>query len=55
MSSVVLTDLPVVASLRYLLSLFRLPGESQEIERIMEAYSESFFKQQREGPEPNSR
>ncbi|KAH7647325.1 sec7 domain containing [Cryptosporidium bovis] len=37
----------VVMSLREVLGTFKLPGESQQIERIMESFSHEFFSQQK--------
>jgi hypothetical protein len=39
----------VVSALRVFLESFRLPGESQKIERITEAFAQSFFRQQKSG------
>ncbi|KAL8271258.1 hypothetical protein Esti_004824 [Eimeria stiedai] len=36
----------LVAALRDFLKAFRLPGESQQIERVMEAFADEFFRQQ---------
>lgn len=36
----------LVAALRKFLKTFRLPGESQQIERVMEAFADEFFRQQ---------
>ncbi|KAL8437169.1 hypothetical protein ACSSS7_001148 [Eimeria intestinalis] len=36
----------LVAALRDFLKAFRLPGESQQIERVMEAFANEFFRQQ---------
>ncbi len=36
------TDMDFVGALRYLLSDFRLPGESQKIDRIMEKFAGRF-------------
>ncbi|OEH73704.1 SEC7 domain-containing protein [Cyclospora cayetanensis] len=36
----------LVAALREFLRTFRLPGESQQIERVMEAFADEFFRQQ---------
>lgn len=36
----------LVAALRDFLRTFRLPGESQQIERVMEAFSDEYFRQQ---------
>ena len=40
-----LTGLSLLASLRTFLSSFRLPGEAQQIDRILVAFSEAAFKQ----------
>ena len=39
----------VVSALRVFLESFRLPGESQKIERITEAFAQSFFRQKKSG------
>ncbi|KAH8738874.1 hypothetical protein FG386_000740 [Cryptosporidium ryanae] len=44
----------VVASLREVLGTFKLPGESQQIERIMESFSQEFFWQQKINEDSNS-
>lgn len=36
----------LVAALRDFLKTFRLPGESQQIERVMEAFADEYFRQQ---------
>ncbi|CDJ49832.1 sec7 domain-containing protein, putative [Eimeria brunetti] len=40
------TGVGLVAALRDFLKTFRLPGESQQIERVMEAFADEFFRQQ---------
>ncbi|KAL8447904.1 hypothetical protein Emed_004199 [Eimeria media] len=40
------TGVGLVAALRDFLKAFRLPGESQQIERVMEAFADEFFRQQ---------
>ncbi|CDJ27700.1 sec7 domain-containing protein, putative [Eimeria mitis] len=40
------TGVGLVAALRNFLKTFRLPGESQQIERVMEAFADEFFRQQ---------
>ncbi len=37
------TDMDFVGALRYLLLDFKLPGESQKIDRIMEKFASRFF------------
>eukprot|EP00916_Digyalum_oweni_P018435 GHVL01030889.1.p1 GENE.GHVL01030889.1~~GHVL01030889.1.p1 ORF type:complete len:621 (-),score=165.10 GHVL01030889.1:1616-3370(-) len=38
-----LSGVPLVGALRMLLNSFRLPGEAQEIERLMESFSKGYF------------
>ncbi|AFZ81715.1 Sec7 domain-containing protein [Theileria equi strain WA] len=40
------SGLPVVMAIRYFLSSFRLPGESQQIERIIETFAKVYFESQ---------
>ena len=35
-----LSSLPLDAALRYFLSLFKLPGEAQQIDRILQAFAD---------------
>lgn len=44
LESLNLKDLSVLESLKYYLSLFELPGESQKVERILEAFAKQYTK-----------
>lgn len=44
LESLNLKDLTVLESLKYYLSLFELPGESQKVERILEAFAKQYTK-----------
>ncbi|GMH07682.1 hypothetical protein Nepgr_009522 [Nepenthes gracilis] len=41
-------DMSLDTALRIFLETFRLPGESQKIQRVLEAFSESYFEQSRD-------
>ena len=48
------SDMKFAAALRKFLSKFRLPGEAQCIDRLMEAFSKEYYEQKGKQPQPIS-
>lgn len=48
------TAMPIITALRKFLATFRLPGESQQIERIIDTFAETYFAHQLEWSAPEA-